>query len=125
VLALDLDGGARFAAEAGERFVVRHDLGQHQLDGDALIQLQVMGGDDDPHATRTEDPLDAVLAREDFPFAHPFDYGWPLLHSRPYAPRCRALPSRSRPAGRKGVKKLAANGLAHPGQSRGMKPPCR
>jgi hypothetical protein len=41
-----------------------------KLDRDALIKLQMTGGDDDPHASCTENAVDAVLTREDISLAN-------------------------------------------------------
>ena len=68
VLALDARRGARLAEEARDR--VRLLVGvrfAHELERDALLEVQV-GRDDDPaHAAFAEQALDAVLAGEHRP----------------------------------------------------------
>jgi hypothetical protein len=66
VLGLELRRGARFQEESRLRLAVG-DVLVEQLDRDALIEELVIGGDDDAHAAFTEDPLHAILAREQIP----------------------------------------------------------
>ena len=56
VLALDLHRRARLALEAGDGVAVLQHLGQQELDRHPLVELQVMGGDDDAHAARRRAP---------------------------------------------------------------------
>ena len=65
VLALDLDRGARLLLEASHRSGVCQCVRQQELDRHPLVELQVVRGDDDAHAARTEHPVHAVLACED------------------------------------------------------------
>ncbi len=63
MLALDLDGRARFSGEAGATAsALLERLRQQELDGDPLVELEVIGRHDDAHAALPEHTLDAVLA---------------------------------------------------------------
>ena len=58
-------GGAALAHEAGDRLPpLPGHLGQEELDGDALVEVQVVRGDDDPHASDPQHALHAVLAHQ-------------------------------------------------------------
>ena len=57
---------------------------------DLLVELEVVRRDDDAHAADAEHPLDAVLAREDVPFAHRGRRVRTALH-QPMAPPRRRL----------------------------------
>ncbi len=70
VLALDLDRGARLAREAGDGLGVAERLGQEELEGDLLVELDVVRRDDDAHAAHAEHPLDAVLAGQNVALAY-------------------------------------------------------
>ena len=69
VLALDPRGGPGLADEAADRLGVGERLGEQELEGDPLVELDVAGRDDDPHAAGAEHALDAVLAGDDVAFA--------------------------------------------------------
>lgn len=64
VLALDLHRRSGLAHEAPRRDRGSPLLRQEQLDRDGLVELHVVGSDDDAHAPYAEDALHAVLARE-------------------------------------------------------------
>jgi hypothetical protein len=51
-------------------FVIRSELGQQELERDALPQLEVHGRNDHAHPALPENAFDLVLAREDLPRAH-------------------------------------------------------
>lgn len=55
---------AGLALEAPERVRVRERAAAEELDGDALAQRLVRGGDDDAHAAFPEHVLDAVFPGE-------------------------------------------------------------
>ncbi len=65
--ALEPAGGARLAQEALHHLALLGGLRAQELDGDALLQVQVPGRDDVRHAALTEQALDAVLAAEHVP----------------------------------------------------------
>lgn len=69
MLALDLDGGTRLAREAQDTLGLVQHLREQELDCDALVELDVVRGDDDSHSADAEHPVDAVLTGEDVPFA--------------------------------------------------------
>ena len=54
--------------------------GKRELDRDALLELQVIRGDDDSHASRSEHALDAVFADDDVAFAYSNDRVRTALH---------------------------------------------
>jgi hypothetical protein len=64
VFALELAGGAGFAQEAIARTLGGQGLRHQELHRHSLGELPVRGGDDDAHATLTQDAIDAVLPRE-------------------------------------------------------------
>ncbi len=76
VLAPQLHRRARLALESGACVRIRERARKHQLDGDALIQIEVGGGHHHSHAASAEHALDAVLATEQIAGADPR-----LLHS--------------------------------------------
>ena len=61
VLALDLDDRASLAREALRVDFVERRLRAEQLDRDELVQRFVPRGEDEPHPTFTDDPVDDVL----------------------------------------------------------------
>ena len=65
VLALQLDGGPGLAREPADDLGVLEGIGEQELEGDELLELEVLGRDDQPHAALAEDVLDPVLAGED------------------------------------------------------------
>ena len=65
VLAVDLRGRARLAREARGEVGLGGAGGEEELESDALLELEVRRGDDDPHASHPEQALDAVLPRDD------------------------------------------------------------
>ncbi len=75
-------GGARLAHEPRHSLDVARRFGQHQLDRDALLQVDVLGGQHDAHSTLTEHPLDLVLACQNLAF-HPAR----LVHARTATPK--------------------------------------
>jgi len=83
VLALDLRRRTRFTRKPRHRVAIAERLWQEELEGDLLVELDVMRGDDDPHPTDPEDALDAVLAGENvaFPDARRSRVGTVLDHS--------------------------------------------
>src|SRR5262249_24887179 len=64
VRALELRRRHRLADEAGAHLGVLQRLGEDELDGDALLEVEVGGFDDAAHAALAEDALDAILADE-------------------------------------------------------------
>ena len=69
VLAVDLRGRARLAEEALDDLVVVLRLRAQKLERDALVELQVDGGDHHAHAADAEHALDPVLAADDLAHA--------------------------------------------------------
>ncbi len=65
MLALDLGGRARLTNEPREGLRASYGVRKEKLEGDPLVQLDVVRGHDDAHATGAEDPLDAILSGED------------------------------------------------------------
>jgi hypothetical protein len=56
-----LGRGARLSDKATDRAWVQRGFSAHELDGHALSELKVPGGDDDSHSTGTEDAFHLVL----------------------------------------------------------------
>jgi hypothetical protein len=54
------NGGAALTHEAVDSQGVAGELRMHELEGDALIELQVVGEKDAPHAARAEETFDSV-----------------------------------------------------------------
>ena len=67
VLALDLHRRPGLADETGHGFGAPERLGEQELDGHPLVELQVVRRDDDPHAAHAQDPFDPILARQNIP----------------------------------------------------------
>ena len=67
VLAVKPHGGARLAQEARDGIGAPERLGQHELQRDHLVELDVRGRDHDPHPADAEHPRDAVFPRKHVP----------------------------------------------------------
>jgi hypothetical protein len=70
VLALDLHRRPRLTSETTYGLGIAKCVRQEELERDLLVELDVMRGDDDAHATDSEDALDAVLPGEHVAFAY-------------------------------------------------------
>jgi hypothetical protein len=70
VLALDFHGRARFPRKAHHRILIVQRFRQQELDRDALVEVQVMRGDDNAHTADAEHAVDAVFAGEDVARRH-------------------------------------------------------
>jgi hypothetical protein len=64
VLALQPRRRARLAEEPLDGPMVRERVGQQELDGEELAEIEVARGHDDAHPSVTEDSLNAVFAEE-------------------------------------------------------------
>ena len=83
VLALDLDRRASFPREPRHGFGIAQRVGKQELDRHPLVELDVVGSDDDAHAARAEDLVDAVLAGEDVALTNArHDFGRTAAHAR-------------------------------------------
>src|SRR5262249_12738288 len=65
VLAAEPHDGARLPEETADDVRVREGGRAEELHGDLLLELDVLGREDDAHPALTDDALDAVLAGED------------------------------------------------------------
>ena len=65
--ALEPDRGARFTQEPLDQLLVARRLREEELEGNALIELEMMRCHDDAHAAHAQHLLHAVLRREDVP----------------------------------------------------------
>ena len=63
MLTLNLEEGSRLTLEATERFGICNQPGQQELDGNALLELQMEGLHHHAHASAPNRPFDAILAR--------------------------------------------------------------
>ena len=88
VLALDLDRRSGLAVEPRHRLLIGGGLGEQEFQRDALVELQVVRGDDDAHAARAEDALDPVLSSKDIADPNPCLF---RLHDSCLPARCRSV----------------------------------
>jgi hypothetical protein len=83
VLGVDLGRRLRFACKSRNHVWVRRGLRQEELEGDALVELDVHRRHDDAHPSLTEDSVDSVLPRNDVPLVDSCGYlGNPVTHVR-------------------------------------------
>jgi len=66
-------GGSGLAHESIDTALIFESIGQHELNGDVLMQGDVFGCDDYAHAADAENALDAVLVCEHIAW---FDRGY-------------------------------------------------
>src|SRR5690606_31060976 len=66
MIALDLRRRARLATKPLGAFVLDGDVIEEELDGDRLIELQVVSQNDDTHTAFAENLVDAVFVGEHF-----------------------------------------------------------
>jgi hypothetical protein len=59
---VELRGSARFLEEAFPHALAVDEPGEHHLDGDLAIEVQVVGEEDSGHAAASELALDVVFA---------------------------------------------------------------
>ena len=64
VLALELGGGAGFAQESIDGFLLAEDLGAEKLDRDVLAQADMESANDHSHAALAQNLLDAVFVEQ-------------------------------------------------------------
>jgi hypothetical protein len=57
-------------------------VGQHELDRDSVVQVDVMRRDHNTHTSRSQHLVDAVLARQDISFPYPSNLVL-VLHADP------------------------------------------
>ena len=74
MFALYLDRRTSLARKTSHGLFIGQGFRQQKLNGNLLIELNVVSGYDDAHATSAENLLDAVLAGEQVAFPHVADY---------------------------------------------------
>ena len=82
----DLPGHPDLAVEPGEPLAVRVEAVGKELEGDRLVELQVVGPVDLAHPAAAEEPGDAVAPRQDRPGHEPLAARAPRTRSRGFAP---------------------------------------
>ena len=90
VLTFDLNRGARFAREAHHGFRIAEGFRQQEFDSNRLIEFQMVRNNHHAHATLTNPPLNAVLARQHVAFTHITDYLRAILRHIPPILPCQA-----------------------------------
>jgi len=82
VIASHLGRGASLSRKTRELIGVLSGPRQEELQRDALLELQVHRGDDDPHAAFAEDSFDAILAGENIALFDGHGYGSPTATTK-------------------------------------------